>query len=158
MSESPDGRLVDYTAPVNNVMNIWVGPLDNLTQIKPITNDTGRGIYTYSWMWDSRAILYAQDINGDENCTIYHLDETTGEKLALTPCKNVSASISDTSQKVPGEVILALNDRNPSYHDLYLVNLTTGDKKLLIKKDDFSYFVLDDDCNIRFAGNTTPDG
>lgn len=149
---------MDYTAPVNNVMNIWVGPLDNLTQIKPITNDTGRGIHTYSWMWDSRAILYAQDINGDENCTIYHLDKTTGEKLALTPLKNVSASISDTSQKVPGEVILALNDRNPSYHDLYLVNLTTGDKKLLIKKDDFSYFVLDDDCNIRFAGNTTPDG
>jgi hypothetical protein len=83
---------------------------------------------------------------------------TTGEKLALTPLKNVSASISDTSQKVPGEVILALNDRNPSYHDLYLANLTTGDKKLLIKNDNFSYFALDNDYNIRFAGNTTPGG
>jgi hypothetical protein len=69
-SESPDGRLVTYMAPVNNVMNIFAGPLDNLSQIKPITNDTGRGIHTYGWMWDSRTILYAQNINGDENWTI----------------------------------------------------------------------------------------
>ena len=48
--ESPDGRLVAYMAPVNNVMNIWVGPLDNFSQIKPITNDAGRGFHTYGWM------------------------------------------------------------------------------------------------------------
>ncbi len=82
---------------------------------------------------------------------------TTGEKLAVTPLKNVSASISDTSHKVPSEVALALNDINPSYHDLYLVNHTTGDKKILIKNDNFSYFALDNEYNIRFADNTSPD-
>ena len=55
--ESPDGMWLGYLAPVNGVMNIWVGPLDNLSLAKPITNETGRGIHFFYWMWNSRTLL-----------------------------------------------------------------------------------------------------
>ena len=112
--ESPDGMWLCYLAPVNGVMNIWVGPLDNLSMVKPITNETGRGIHFFNWMWDSRTLLYPKDTNGDENWTIYSIDRVTGNKKVLTPLKNVSASLVATSQLIPGDVIVALNDRNPN--------------------------------------------
>src|SRR5512137_2727609 len=61
--ESPNGLWLCYLAPVNGVMNIWVGPLDNLSLAKPITNETGRGIHFFYWMWDSRTLLYPTDTN-----------------------------------------------------------------------------------------------
>ncbi|MGD0955126.1 MAG: hypothetical protein ABR985_22525 [Methanotrichaceae archaeon] len=156
--ESPDGLWFCYLAPVNGVMNIWVGPLDNLSLAKPITRDTGRGIHFFYWMFDSRTILYPKDTNGDENWTIYSIDRVTGNKRALTPLENVSASVLATSQLIPGDVILALNDRNPEYHDLFRVNLTTGENRLILKNDNFTSFVLDNDFNVRFATKATPDG
>ena len=156
--ESPDGMWLCYLAPVNGVMNIWVGPLDNLSLVKPITNETGRGIHFFNWMWDSRTILYPKDTNGDENWTIYSIDRVTGDKKVLTPLKNVSASLVATSQLIPGDVILALNDRNPEYHDLFRVNLTTGERRMILKNDNFTSFVLDQNFNVRFATNATPDG
>ena len=41
---SPSGELVSYLAPVNGVMNIWVGPAGDLDAARPIANDTSRGI------------------------------------------------------------------------------------------------------------------
>ena len=156
--ESPDGLWLCYLAPVKGVMNIWVGPIDNLSLVKPITNETGRGIHFFDWMWDSRTILFPKDTNGDENWTIYSIDRVTGNEKVLTPLQNVSASILATSQLIPRDVIIALNDRNPDYHDLYLVNLTTGERRMILKNDNFTSFVLDNNLKVRFATNATPDG
>lgn len=156
--ESPDGLWLCYLAPVNGVMNIWVGPMDNLSLVKPITNETDRGIHFFYWMWDSRTLLYPTDTKGDENWTIYSIDRVTGNKKALTPLRNVSASVLAASQQIPGDVVLALNDRNPEYYDLFRVNLTTGESRMILKNDNFTSFVLDNDFNVRFAIRPTPDG
>ena len=43
---SPDGTWISYLAPVDGVMNVWVGPADDPDLAKPVTNDTDRGIST----------------------------------------------------------------------------------------------------------------
>jgi hypothetical protein len=80
MLESPDRRLVANMAPVNNVMNIWVGSLDNQSQRKSITNDTSRRIHTYGWMRDSRTLTFTPkifvcgvDVCGPSNLTSHLL-------------------------------------------------------------------------------------
>src|SRR5690606_33976711 len=40
---SPDGKQLAYLAPVNGVLNIWVGPVDDIASAKPVTKDTHRG-------------------------------------------------------------------------------------------------------------------
>ena len=32
---SPDGRKIGYLAPVNGVLNVWVGPVDDLDAARP---------------------------------------------------------------------------------------------------------------------------
>ncbi len=155
---SPDGTKIGYLAPVNGVLNVWVGPAEDPAAAKPVTNDTSRGIRTYFWAYTNKHILYLQDKNGDENWRVYSVDLTTGQNRDLTPVEGVRAQIQEVSFKFPGEMLVGLNDRNPQYHDLYRVNIDTGERKLVQKNEGFLGFVTDDDYNIRFAIRFTQDG
>lgn len=35
-------------------------------------------------------------------------------------------------ESTPGEVVVGLNDRDPSYHDVYRVDLATGERELVL--------------------------
>jgi dipeptidyl aminopeptidase/acylaminoacyl peptidase len=155
---SLDGKWISYMAPYNGVLNVWVAPLYNLSAAKPVTNDSVRGIQNYIWANTDRHILYIQDSDGDENWTIYSVDVITDERRNLTPLEDVNAQLLSTSIKIPQEVLIGLNDRDPSYHDIYRFNITTGEKKLVQRNEGFSYFVEDHNFKIRFAGNATADG
>src|SRR5436305_1108618 len=64
---SPDGKHLSFLAPVNGVLNVWVGPADNPAAAKAVTKDKKRGIRSYFWAYTNRHILYAQDNDGDED-------------------------------------------------------------------------------------------
>jgi len=51
-----------------------------------------------------------------------------------------------------------MNDRNPAYHDLYQVNITTGKRSLILRNDRFAGFLVDDDLKVRLAINVTAEG
>src|SRR5574340_456839 len=85
---SPDGTRMAYLAPVNNVLNAWVGTIGK-DDYAPVTNDTDRGIRFYFWAADNRHILYIQDIGGNENWRLYATDLESRETRDLTPFENV---------------------------------------------------------------------
>lgn len=162
---SPDGTQISFIAPVNGVLNIWVGPASDITKAKPITSDDKRGITQYFWAHDGKHILYLRDKGGDENWRVYSVPAAGGEVKDLTPFDNVAAQIVHDSENFPGEIVIGINDRNPSFHDLYRVNVATGERTLLIKneiKDNpdagYASFQVDDDFKVRFAFMPTPDG
>src|SRR5262245_41561902 len=64
---SPDGTKIAFLAPLNGVLNVWVGPLSDAGAAKAVTNDTNRGIRRYLWAYDNTHIIYLQDTGGDEN-------------------------------------------------------------------------------------------
>ena len=156
---SPDGKKISYLAPLDGVMNVWAGPADDPTVAKPVTHDTGRGIRFYDWAYTNDHIAYIQDKDGDENWRIYSVNLDTGDSKCLTPAEGVHARIEKQSPKFPGEVIVALNDRNPEFHDLYLVNIRTGERRLVRENDEgFMEFLIDNDYNVRFASRIQKDG
>lgn len=156
---STDGKWIGYIAPLNGVLNIWVAPSDNISAAKPITNDTFRGIQSCFFVFDNQHVLYAQDKKGDENWTIYSVDLLTGATEAITPENGVNALLYYNHYKFPQEVLVGLNDRDPRYHDFYVINISTGKKRLLMKNVmGFNHFAIDSDLKIRLGFNTTLDG
>jgi len=155
---SPDGQRISFLAPVEGVLNVWVGPAENPDAAKPITQDKGRGIRAYFWAYTSKHVLYLQDKDGDENWRVYVVDLPSGQVKDLTPAKGVQARVDAVSHKFPTEVLISLNDRNPQLHDIYRVNIETGEKKLLIGNEGYVGFLTDDDYNVRFAWRVTADG
>src|SRR5207248_3770517 len=49
-------------------------------------------------------------------------------------------------------------DRDQKFHDVYRLNLKSGDKKLILKNAEFAGFVIDEDYNIRLAAKYADDG
>lgn len=155
---SPDGKYLSYLAPVDGVMNVWVGPADNPDAAKPVTKDTNRGIRSYFWAYTNNHILYTQDKGGDENWHVYRVDLKTNETKDLTPLEKVAAQVEGVSHKFPGEILVGLNDRDEQLHDIHRVNLLTGERQLVQKNPGFAGFLTDEDFRVRFASKFTPDG
>ncbi|KYC43683.1 peptidase S9 [Scytonema hofmannii PCC 7110] len=165
---SPDGKFLAFQKPLNDVLNVWVKRLgEPFDAARPVTADTDSPILTYAWSEDGKYILYGQDKGGNENFHIYAVAPSAipaqGSKAPpardLTPLENIQARIYAVPEKTPNYIIVGLNDRNPQLHDVYRVNLTTGERELLIKNDrNVASWVADLEGNIRLAVRQTTDG
>jgi hypothetical protein len=156
---SPDGQRLSYLAPVNGVLNVWVGPVDDPDAAKPVTNDTNRGIRFHGWAYTSKQIFYIQDKGGDENWRIYGVDLETGAVTDYTPIEKVNAQIVTGSLRKPEKLVIALNDRNEQVHDLHILDLNTGERTLLIQNDEgFLSYTVDEEFRVRLGSRMTPDG
>lgn len=155
---SPDGRNISFLAPKDGVLNVWVADAQKPQTARPVTDDVSRGIRAYFWAYTGRHILYLQDQNGDENWRIYSVDLESGKTRDLTAFEGVRAVVSAISPRHPSEIVIGLNRRDPEYHDLYRLNIETGEMSLLIENREFSGFEIDDDYRVRLATKMTADG
>ena len=155
---SPNGKWMSYLAPVDGILNVFVAPVDDMAAAKQVTDDKTRDIRGYSWAYTGEHILYTQDKAGDENWHLYATDVTTGKTKDLTPLDNIHAQLEGVSEKFPEEILVGLNDRIPQLHDIYKVNLKTGERTLIQENPGFAAFITDDDYNVRFAFTYTEDG
>lgn len=154
---SPDGKWLSYLKPVDGVMNVWVGPADDLNAATPVTDDTFRGIRSHGWAYNSEFIVYTQDKGGDENFHVYATNVETKESTDLTPIDGVRGRLAGSSERYPDELLIGFNDRDKRFHDLYRVNIRTGEKTLVQENPGVAGFVTDDDFQVRLAINFTPD-
>ncbi len=129
---SPDGTMMSYLAPVNDVMNVWVGTI-GMDDARAVTADTLRGILRYFWSADSKRIMYLQDKGGDENWRLYSVNLESGEVADLTPFENVQVRIVNRDKNFPDELLIAMNRENVQVHDVYHLNLQTGKLKMVAK-------------------------
>jgi dipeptidyl aminopeptidase/acylaminoacyl peptidase len=163
---SPDGMKIAFRKPYDEVMNVYVKSIDEpFEAAKPITADD-RPVPGFFWSEDSRYILYVQDKGGNENYNVYAVDPAglpeaeTGVPPArnLTPLDDVRASIVHTDEDRPSELIVGLNDRDPQLHDLYRVNIQTGERELLFKNEqNILGWDFDLDGKLRLATRMDPE-
>lgn len=160
---SPNGKWLSFLAPVENdkglgILNVWVAPIDDLDAAEPVTDDQTRPISSHSWAYDSKHILYNQDKGGDENFHLYATNVETKETKDLTPVDGVRGELQEASREFPGELLIGFNDRDPRLHDIYRVNIETGDRRLVQENPGVAGFLTDDDFNVRMAINFTQTG
>jgi dipeptidyl aminopeptidase/acylaminoacyl peptidase len=156
---SPDGRYMSFLAPRNGVLNVWLAPFGQLDAAKPITDDRKRGIRQHQWADDGHHILFLQDEGGDENWRVYSVDVESYKQVDLTPLEKVRAEIVGLSHERPDVALIALNDRTPEYHDLYEINIATGERKLVERNDqEFAGYLEDLQLRPRLAVKTLADG
>lgn len=156
---SPDGARLLFLAPVQGVMNVWVGPVDRPDEARAITQETTRPIRTALWSAGGDRVLYLQDRGGDENWHVYASDPASGKTVDLTPYAGVRANLEGLSDRRPHEVLIGMNDRDPAWHDLYRVDVRTGKRTLIHRNEQrLRTYVVDEDFKLRFADRSTPDG
>lgn len=156
---SPDGAYLSWIAPVNGVLNVWIAPADDLNGARPVTRDEGRGIRGYFWSYQPGTLLYVRDTGGDEDYHLYALDLDGGEARDLTPFEKTTATVVSVSPRHPDSILVGMNDRDPQWHDLYRVDLGSGERTLVEENTGMiAGYMADADYSLRFAMRSRPDG
>jgi len=161
---SPDGRLLAWIAPLDGVLNVWVAPIGDSEDgvdwaaARVVTADTDRGVRVFTWAHDGRHLLYLQDAGGDENWRLYDVDLESLERRDLTPFDKIHATIIGASKRRPTQVLVGINADNPQLHDVYRLDLVSGELVKEIENPGYAGWVADEDLVVRCAIAPLPDG
>ena len=162
---SPDGTQLAWIAPSDGVLNVWVAPAGtgqgegiNWSAARVVTDDSDRGIRMFAWAHDGRHLLYLQDSGGDENWRLHDVDLATMQRRDLTPFDNVQTQLIAGEKKFPTEILVGMNRDNPQLHDVYRLDLTTGELTKEVENPGFVGWVADSQLVVRAGIAPQPDG
>jgi dipeptidyl aminopeptidase/acylaminoacyl peptidase len=155
---SPDGRRIAYLAPDEGVLNVWVRTI-GAADDRPITSDRRRGIRAFLWQDSSAHLLYVQDRDGDENWHVHQVDLASRAARDLTPYENIQAQPLAREESHPDVLLVALNIRDPRLHDVYRLDLRTGELAVdTSNPGDVAGWAADAQLRVRASTSMTPDG
>jgi hypothetical protein len=162
---SPDGSQLAWIAPRDGVLNVWVAPIGasgpsgvDWDAATVVTDDTDRGIRSFTWARDGRHLLYVQDTGGDENWRLYDVDMETMARRDLTPFDGIQARIIATSKRHRDVVLVGMNRDNPQWHDVYRLDLPSGELVKVIENPGYAGWLADEELAVRGALAPLPDG
>ena len=155
---SPNGEFLAFQKPLEGVLNIWVKGIDEpMAAARPVTASTDSPIWVYFWSADGRQILYVQDDGGNENFHLYAVEpESSNAARNLTPLDGITVQIYAIPKETPNEMIVGMNDRDPRFHDVYRLDLTTGERTLIFQNDaTLGGWTTDLEGSLRLASRVT---
>ncbi len=122
---SPDGRHLAWLQPWQGRLNVHVRAIGS-DEVTRVTAATARDIFGYGWANNSR-IVYIQDTGGDENHHAYAANLDGSNFLDLTPFAAVQTRFVDILEDDDEHMLIGLNRRDARIHDVYRVNVNTGE-------------------------------
>ena len=157
---SHDGTRIAFLAPVDGVLNLWIGPIARPEDARPVTRATDRNLGLWIvWMHDNRHVLFFRDQAGDENWCAFAFDVESGDIRALTPQTGVTCGIQQLSRDFPSELLIRQNGRDKRHFDLHRVNVATGKSHLIERNEEgFNGYFTDQQFRVLFAVRVKEDG
>lgn len=165
---SPDGHSIAFLQQWHGILNIYVKSLRAANSDSwRITSESRRPISSFFWSRDSRFILFARDQDGDENYNVYAVDPTrpvtesgsTSTGRNLTNLNHAHVVLYDVPESQPDIIYIGINARDKAWHDLYSLNLETGNKSLVLEnRDRIQNWVFDQQGRLRLAVRSADNG
>jgi len=152
---SPNGEYLAFMQPWEKRLNVFIQKIGSDTAVR-VTNAKERDIAGYAWKGNDR-IIFLQDAGGDEYFRLFSVGVDGSNPKDLTPFEKVRADIIDDLQDIPNEMLVGLNKRNPQIFDVYRINVSTGEMKMIAENPgNITGWQTDWDGKLRLA--TTTDG
>jgi dipeptidyl aminopeptidase/acylaminoacyl peptidase len=150
---SPDGKMVAFLKASKGIMNIWVKNVNEPASKSRVLTTSDYPLTDFSWTGDSKLILFAHSIWENENFNVYAVDPNeTVDSLSngtptvrnLTPLDSVSTVLYQVSRKNPDLAWVGVNNRDKKWYDLYSLEISSGNLKLIRRnKDSISRWIFD---------------
>lgn len=148
---SPNGKQITFLEPYEGVLNIWIQNTDDKQSAFPITKSKNP-IFRYQWAQNNEQILFFCDFEGNENHHLYSVDLKNFKTIDLTPFDNIQARLIRESKTFPDEIVVAINNRDPEYHDLWVINTRIGERRLIFENNEgFGALFVDHNHELRLG-------
>ncbi|MBI2743512.1 MAG: S9 family peptidase [Chlamydiales bacterium] len=147
---SPDGTTIAYVgADEKGISNVFISAKDGSTASREqISFFTTPEIIQFFWSGDSKRVLVLKDENGTGRLNLHGIHVYSKNDLVYTEkFPKVNAKVIQISSK-KNSAVIGLNNRNPHFHDLYLLDLDSGDFKLLFENDSYAKFLVSDNLDL----------
>src|SRR5579863_10487541 len=136
---SPDGNTVAYVgADERGISNVFLRTQDGSTQISFF--DTPE-IIQFFWSGDGKRVLLLKDEQGTGKLNLHGIEMDSKNHVIYTEqCPSVNAKMIQIGSD--HKAVIGLNHRNPHFHDLYLLDLNSGNFTLLLENDSYAKFLF----------------
>jgi dipeptidyl aminopeptidase/acylaminoacyl peptidase len=165
---SPDGKFLAFIKPWKDTRNVWVKKTgEPFSAARLLTTETKRPIAAFLWTRDSKFVGYVKDNDGDENFNLFAVDPAAAAPAGadappsrdLTGLKGVRVELIAAPKSDPGSVYIGINDRDKAWHDVYKVNVASGERTLVRKNTDrIAGWVFDLKGQLRLAQRVADSG
>ncbi len=164
---SPDGRFMSFAKPWKGVTNVWILPVGQpFEQAWPLTTKD-RPVSDHFWSQDSDHLIIVVDQDGDENFKLLAVDPERrpeseadqGHARILAGEGTASARLIAVPNDNANHILIGLNERDPTRHDVYRLSLDSGQRELLIRNEhSIIGWLADQDGRLRLARRHSDDG
>lgn len=146
---SPDGTTIAYVgADEKGMSNVFVSTKNGLANREQISFFDTPDIIQFFWSGDSKRVLLLKDENGTGKLHLHGIDlRTKGHVVYTEKFSNINAKVIQISSK-KNRAVIGLNNRNPHFHDLYLLDLDSGHFKLLFENNLYAKFLVSDNLEL----------
>ena len=165
---SPDGKFIAFLKPHKDTLNIWVKRADEpFANARLLTNEAKRPIRSFFWSRDGKFILFVNDQGGNENFNLYAVNPNeqpaNGAEVPvarnLTNSEKVRTIGYNVPRTEPDAVYVGMNDRDPAWHDLYKLKISTGERTLVRQNTErLTGWLFDNKDQLRLATRSTKSG
>jgi len=163
---SPDGEYISYIALHNGVTNLFVAPVGNIADYRPVTDyrDSGvragnaHGAVMYRWHYDSRNLLYPRDYEGDENWDIHIVNILDGTRRNLTPVPGKQVELIAYGREQPDQALVSIGSFSKEDTTVHRLDMSSGVIELVQANEGFTQFFADENLRVRLAGRLTDSG
>ncbi len=161
---SPNGKNIALIgadeAGIPNVFSLPVnGRFEERVQISFFENPD---IIQFFWSPDSSKVLVLKDDNGTGRLHLHGFDIHTNQprqhRNYTEKFPQANTKVFQIGAKENNKAVIGLNLRNPSFHDLYLLDLDSGDLHLLFENDAYAKFLVSGDLELILKMRINGDG
>jgi dipeptidyl aminopeptidase/acylaminoacyl peptidase len=149
---SPDGKtLATVGADEKGISNVFI-------DTQQISFFSTPEIIQFFWSGDSKRIVLLKDEDGSGQLHLHGIDIVSQEHVVYTEkFPNVNAKVIQIAPEKNAAVI-GLNHRNPHFHDLYRLNLDSGEWELLFENDEYAKFLVSNSLELILKMRINEDG
>ena len=165
---SPDGKFIAFLKPYKDTLNIWVKRADEpFANARLLTNEPKRPIRSFFWSRDGKFILFVNDQGGNENFNLYAVNPNevppSGSEVPvarnLTKSEKVRTVGYNVPRTEPDAIYVGMNERDPAWHDLYKLKISTGDRTLVRQNTErLTGWLFDNKDQLRLATRSNKNG
>ncbi len=128
---SPNGKYLSFLKPYKGCLNVFIKSLND-SLVTQVTAYSDRSVRSCIWVGNNK-LFYLKEKDSLDNYPAFLVNKDGTQNIPIQTSPNTKVEIIDQELRNQQNILLAINERDEAFFDVYKLNIYTGKKELLVK-------------------------